>query len=167
MVCDHRPLKTEQHRVRLTLGGDVLEYLGDASSPAASLIESKLIFNSVVSDSHRGARFMSLDIKDYFLQSMLQEAEYMRIHGKYFLKDIREKYDIDSIISPDGFVYCKIKRGMYGLKETARLARDQLIENLKPFGYSPSVEAPNIWVHNTRRTKFCLCVDDFGVKYFS
>jgi hypothetical protein len=109
MVCDHRPLKTEKHRVRLTLGGDVLECLGDSSSPAASVIESKLIFNSVVSDSHRGAKFMSLDIKDYFLQSMLQEAEYMRIHGKYFLKDIREKYDIDNIISPDGYVYCKIK----------------------------------------------------------
>ena len=41
MVCDHRPLKKEQDRVRLTLGGDILDYLGDTSSPAASLIESK------------------------------------------------------------------------------------------------------------------------------
>ena len=98
---------------------------------------------------------------------MLQDAEYMRIHGKYFLKDIREKYNIYSIISPDGYVYCKIKRGMYGLKQAACLARDQLIENLKPFGYSPSVEVPNIRVHETRCAKFCLCVDDFGVKYFS
>jgi hypothetical protein len=55
MVCNHIPLKTEKHQVRLTLGGDVLEYLGESSSPVASLIESKLIFNSVVSDSHRGA----------------------------------------------------------------------------------------------------------------
>ena len=67
MVYDHRPLKTEKYRVRLTLGGDILEYSGDASSPAASLIISKLLFNSVVSDSHRGARFMSPDIKNYFL----------------------------------------------------------------------------------------------------
>ena len=67
MVCDHRPLKTEEHRVWFTIGGDVLEYMGDTSSTAASIIESKLLFNSVVSDSHRCARFMSLDIKDYFL----------------------------------------------------------------------------------------------------
>ena len=87
---DHRPLKTEKHRLRLTLGGDKLEYLGDLSSPAASLIESKLFSNSVVSDSHRGARFISLDIKYYFLQSTLQDSEYMRIHGKCFLDDIRE-----------------------------------------------------------------------------
>ena len=57
MVCDHRPLKTEKYRVWMTLGGDVLDYLGDASSPAASLIEAKLLFNSMISDSHRGARF--------------------------------------------------------------------------------------------------------------
>ena len=25
----------------------------------------------------------------------------------------------------------------------------------------------SLWTHTTRRTKFCLCVDDFGVKYFS
>ena len=129
MVCDHRPLKKEKYRVRLTLGGDVLEYLGDASSPAASLIESKLLFNSVISDSHRGARFMSLDIKDFFLQSILHDAEYIRIHSKYFLEDIRQKYNITSLIAPDGYVYCKIKRGMYGLKQAARLARDQLITN--------------------------------------
>ena len=81
----------------------------------------------------------------------------MRIHGKYFLDDIREQYDITSIIAPDGYVYCKIKRGMYRLKKAARLARDELIENLNPFGYYLSAQAPNIWVHKTRRTKKSAC----------
>ena len=167
MVCDHKPLKDEKYRVRLTIGGDVLDYAGDKSSPAASLIEAKLLLNSVISDCDKGARFMSLDIKDFFLQSNLPESEYLRIHGKYFLKDIRLKYGINAIIAEDGFVYCKVNRGIYGLKQAAKLARDQLIENLKPYGYSPSPFAPNIWKHSTRPTKFCLCVDDFGVKYFS
>ena len=60
-------------------------------------------------------------------------------------------------------MYCKIKRGMYGLKQAARLAIDQLVEHLKPFGYFLSKYAPNIWTHETRLTKFGLCVDDFGV----
>ena len=90
MVCEHRPLIPEKYRVQLTLRGDKLEYLEDASSPPASLLESKLLFNIVVSDSHSGARFISLDIKYYFLQSTLQDSEYMRIHGKCFLDDIRE-----------------------------------------------------------------------------
>ena len=108
MVCDHRPLKNGKDRVRLMLGGDVLDYFGDSSSPAASLLEAKLLVNSVIYDAHRGARFMSLDIKDYSLQSILDDPEYLRIHGNYFFSDIREKYDIDSIVAPDVHVYCKI-----------------------------------------------------------
>ena len=116
MVCDLRPLKKEKHRVRLTLGGDVLEYEGNASSPAASLLEAKLLINSTISDAQAGARFMSADLKDFFLQSFLEEPEYIRIHGKYFLSDIRQKYNIDAIIAEDGYVYCEAIRGMYGLK---------------------------------------------------
>ena len=167
MVCDYRPLKKEKFRVRLTLGGDVLEYDGNASSPAASLLEAKLMFNSVISDADKGARFMAADLKDFFLQSFLEEPEYIRIHGKYFLQDIRVKYNIDTIIAPDGYVYCKVIRGMYGLKQAAKLARDQLIKTLAPFGYHPTQHSPNIWQHTTKRTKFCLCVDDFGIKYYS
>ena len=65
MVCDPRPLKKGKDGVQLTLGGDVLDYFGDGSSLEASSIESKLLFNIVISDSHIGARFMSLDIKDF------------------------------------------------------------------------------------------------------
>ena len=167
MVCDHRPLKKEKFRVRLTLGGDVLEYEGNASSPAASLLEAKLLLNSVISDAHLGAKFMSIDLKDFFLQSILEEPEYIRIHGKYFVGEIRKKYHIDDIIAPDGYVYCEAIRGMYGLKQAAKLARDQLITTLKPFGYYPTTESHNIWAHTTRKTKFCLCVDDFGIKYYN
>jgi hypothetical protein len=55
-ICDLRPLKTEKHRVRLTVGGDKLLYDVDAGSPAASLLETKLIINSTISDAHKGAR---------------------------------------------------------------------------------------------------------------
>ena len=56
---------------------------------------------------------------------------------------------------------------MYGLKQAATLARDQLVEKLKPFGYYPTTESQNMWTHVSRSTKFCLCVDGFGIKYFS
>ena len=91
----------------------------------------------------------------------------MKIQGKYFLEDIRAQYDIDNIVADDGYVYCRINRGMYGLKQAAKLARDQLIDNLAPYGYFPDKHAQNIWLHKTKKTKFCLCVDDFGIKYHS
>ena len=66
MVCDHQPLKTEKYRVRLTIGGDKLDCTFDTASPAASLLETKLLLNSVISDAAKGARFITLDIKDFF-----------------------------------------------------------------------------------------------------
>ena len=47
-ICDYRPLKTEPHRVRLIVGGDKLDCTYDAGSPAASLLETKLILNSKI-----------------------------------------------------------------------------------------------------------------------
>ena len=85
MVCDYRPLKSDPYRVRLTVGGDKLDYFDDAASPVATLLETKLLLNSVISGAHKGARFMTIDIKDFFLQTFMKDAEYMRIHSKYFL----------------------------------------------------------------------------------
>ena len=96
---------------------------------------------------------MLADLKDFFLQSFLEEPEYIRIHGKYFLQDIRSKYNIDTIIAPDGYVYCKAIRGMYGLKQAAKLVRDQLITTLAPFGYHPTKHSHNIWQHTTKKHK--------------
>ena len=116
MICNYRPIKEEKYRTRLTIGGDVLDYDNNTSSPAASLLETKLLLNSVILDADIGARFMTADLKDFFMQSFLEEPVYIRIHGKYFFKDIQQKYNIDKITSEEGYVYCKILRGMYGLK---------------------------------------------------
>ena len=98
------------------MGGDILEYPDDASSPAASLLESKLLFNSTISYSRRGARFISCDLKDLFLENPMSRADYMRIHSKHFPPDIREQYEIEGLIAAGGYVYIKIIKVMYGLK---------------------------------------------------
>ena len=41
------------------------------------------------------------------------------------------------------------------------------MKHLKPFGYSPVPFSLSLWTHISKPTKFCLCVDDFGLKYFS
>ena len=86
MVCDYRLPKSEKWRVRLTIGGDKWDYFDKAASPAANLLETKLLINSTISDAYRGARFLGIDIKDFFLLLHLPhgQLEYMRIHSKYF-----------------------------------------------------------------------------------
>jgi hypothetical protein len=56
---------------------------------------------------------------------------------------------------------------MYGLKQAARLAFDNLVKLLEPNGYYPICASPGLWKHTTRPTLFTLCVDDFGIKYTS
>ena len=55
---------------------------------------------------------------------------------------------------------------MYGLKQAATLAYVNLVKNLAQFCYEPIQQTDSFSRHNTRPTKFCLCIDNFGVKYF-
>ena len=166
-VCDERPLKTEPYRIRMVVGGDKLSYESDAGSPAAGLIETKIILNSVISDAKYGARFFTADLKDHFLASPMERPEYMRIHISRFPPDIIRRYKLMEIVAEDGYVYVKIKRGMYGLRQAAILAYRHLVKVLAPHGYHPCKYSLGLWKHKTRKTVFCLCVDDFGVKYFN
>jgi len=55
---------------------------------------------------------------------------------------------------------------MYGLKQAAILAYDNLKANLAQNGYTPVIGTVGMWQHDTRRTKFCVCVGNFGIKYY-
>jgi hypothetical protein len=49
LVCDFKPNKTEKHRVRLTVGGDILDYSGDTETPTADITTFKILINSTLS----------------------------------------------------------------------------------------------------------------------
>ena len=166
-VCDHRPLKTEPWRVRITVGGNRLQYPDDSGSPATDLTETKILLNSVISDADQGSRFMTADLASFFLASPMHRPEFMKIHINKFPKDIQTRYKLNEKVTSNGYIYIKIKKGMYGLKQAAILAYDFIKKNLAPFGYKPIPGTVGLWKHDTRRTIFCLCVDDFGIKYFS
>ena len=136
-VCDYRPLKEEVYRIRITVGGDRLSYHEDAGSPAANLLETKIILNSTISDAHKGARFMTADIKDHFLATPMRDPEYMRVKIKYFPPDIIQRYHLNEKVTNTGWVYIKIKKGMPGLKQAALLAYEHLKNSLAPYGYYP------------------------------
>ena len=90
-VCNLRPLKTEPWRFCLVVGGDRLNYVEDSGSSASTLMETKISINSTISDAKKGARFMSYDLKYFFLASPMKESEYTKISMKYFPPDIITK----------------------------------------------------------------------------
>lgn len=129
------------------------------------MLETKLLFNSVISDAQKGARFCSMDLKDMFLHTPMKDPEYMKISIKYFFEDIQQNYNLYNIVQND-FIYIKIRKGMYGLKQVTVLAYIHLSKFLKDAIYYPIVGTLGLWAHKTRKTIFCLCIDDFGVNFF-
>jgi hypothetical protein len=68
-VVDIRPIKSETHRVRLTVGGNLIQYPGDFSTLSAHLTTSKCLCNSTISTE--GATYMCLDVKNFYLGTPL------------------------------------------------------------------------------------------------
>ena len=56
---------------------------------------------------------------------------------------------------------------MYGLKQAAILAYNNLQRSLKPFGYTPVTGTVGVWQHDMRPKKVYLYLDDFLIKYYS
>ena len=56
---------------------------------------------------------------------------------------------------------------MYGLKEAAVLAYDQLAGFLNSYGYHHVPGTSGLWTHTPKKTAFCLCIDDIALKYHS
>jgi hypothetical protein len=61
--CDCKPHKKEKERVRLTVGGDRLDYAGDVATSAADITTFKILINSTLST--KDASMMMMDIKNY------------------------------------------------------------------------------------------------------
>ena len=91
--------------------------------------------------------------------------QYMRIHKKIIPQEVLDKYNI--IFDDQDFTYVEIRRGMYGKKEAGVITFAQLVRKLKHFGYKPMPQTPGLWRHTSRKTALTLCVDDFGIQYFS
>ena len=92
VVCDDRPQKAEKRRVRWTAGGDKVDYPFDCATKTADLSTVKTLINSVISTPK--ARFMTMDIKDFYLNTDLPRPEFIRIPVDIIPDDIYEQYNL-------------------------------------------------------------------------
>ena len=162
IVVDYRPQKTEPHRTRLTVGGNLINYPDNVSTKTAEINTAKLLFNSVIST--KNAKFACLDIGNFYLGTPMDRYEYMFLPMEVIPQEIIEQYNLQEL-EHNGKIYLEIRKGMYGLPQAGILANEQLQRNLKPHGYYPCRYTPGLWRHKTRAITFSLVVDDFGIKY--
>jgi hypothetical protein len=162
IVCDYKSHKKEKERVRLTVGGDRLDYSGDVATSTADITTFKILINSTLST--KKAAMTMMDINNYYLGTPLPRFEYMKMLLSCFPDEIVQKYNLNAL-AVDGWVYIEIRKGMYGLKQAGLLANKLRQTRLAPFGYYPTHHTPGLWLHKTRPISFTLVVDDFAVKY--
>jgi hypothetical protein len=74
-----------ERRVRGTIGGDQVHYSGEKAAYTAALETIRILLNAVVSED---AKFLTADIKDFYLGTPLERYEYMRINLKHIPVDI-------------------------------------------------------------------------------
>ena len=65
----------------------------------------KILLNSAISDAQKGVRFISADIKDYFLATLMKEQEYIKVKYCYFPSNMHLKYNLDALVTKDGCIY--------------------------------------------------------------
>ena len=83
-VCTICPKKKEKNRTRFTVGGDKINYPGRVETPTADMLVAKILFNSVIST--KGAKFMTADISNFYLNTPLKRPEYVRLSLKAYQK---------------------------------------------------------------------------------
>ena len=163
IVASYRPEKADPNRIRITVGGDKINYPGDCGTPTADLLTVKLLLNSVIST--KDAKFMTLDIANFYLCTPLKRREYLKMKLTDFPDSVIAHYNLQEKATPEGYVYVEIKKGMYGLPQAGILAQELLEKRLNENGYKQSKYTPGLWTHTWRPICFTLVVDDFGVKY--
>ena len=74
----------------------------------------------------------------------------MKVHIKYFPQDIIDQYSLLSLQDVNGYIFIKISKGMYGLKQATILAYQQLALQLKAADYVPIIGSIGMWRHKSR-----------------
>ncbi len=128
----------------------------------ADLTTAKLLINSTISTP--GAKFLGINLVNFYLKTPMPNPEYMCL----CLDIIPDKnilhYNLCDIVTPHGWVYIKIWKGMYDLPQAGILANQLLEKCLATKGYCQCQHTPDLWCHVWKNITFCLVVDNFGIK---
>ena len=120
VVVDYRPEKIDPYCTRMTVGSNLIVYPSDWGKPTVDLLTVKLLLSSVISSL--GAKFLTIDIKNFYLNTPMERFEYMRLKLSNLPEDFVKRYNLEPKVDKNGQVYVEIRRRMYGLPQADLLA---------------------------------------------
>jgi hypothetical protein len=110
------------------------------------------------------AKFVGIDIKDFYLGTTMTQYEYMCTPQQMLPPTIVEQHNLTPLIH-NNRVYVEIKNDMCELPQTGKLANNQLIAVQASFGLHPVLLIAGLWQHKTCDITFYLVVEAFVAKY--
>jgi hypothetical protein len=141
-VCTERPEKAEPNQTRFTVRGDQINYPGEVATPTANLLIAKILFNSTI--SMPGARFMTMDISNFYLNLPLARPEYIQIKISYIPEEIINEYNLRNKVTESDHVHIEANKGMYGFLQAGLIANKLLEKQLNEHGYCQSKLIPGL-----------------------
>ena len=109
-VCNEQPEKSETNKTRFTVGGDSINYPGNVATPTAKMLVAKLLFNNTIST--KSARFMTIDISNFYLNSPLLHPEFIKIKLSNIPEEITNKYNLREKATSAVHVYIVADKSM-------------------------------------------------------
>ena len=78
---------------------------------------------------------MTANVKNFYLDTPMDEPEYMKIPVRLIPYEIKVEYKV-SDFEHSGYVYVKINKGMYGLEQAGLLENELLAKRLSKHGFN-------------------------------
>jgi hypothetical protein len=88
------------------------------------MILFKILTNSIISTPN--AKCLMIDIKDFYLNTPMKRPEYMHLKLTDIPDEVIEHYNLRELATTDGYVYCEVTKGMYGLPQAGIIAQELL-----------------------------------------
>ena len=96
--------------------------------------------------------------------SNLVDSEYVKFNYNLIPQRIIDHNKLDTIVD-NGFIYAKINKAWYGLKQSGKIAHNNLVKHLNKYDYVQAEHIDGVFVHKLWDISFTLVVDNFGIKY--
>ena len=144
--------------------GNLIKYPFEITTRTANITTSKVIWNSKIST--RGTRYMCASAGNFYLATLLDRLECMRIPIELVPQEFIDANNLASKIK-NGYIYMKIIRGIYGLPQSGVLANKLLKQNdsKNMITTKSTTHSRTFHTQDLPNMVYTIVVDDFGVQY--
>jgi hypothetical protein len=123
------------------VGGNLIDFLGDVSTPTADPTTAKLVVNHTLSSAN--AKYMFGDIKNFYLGTPMERYEYMCLPLAILVQEIIDACNLNDI-AHNCNIYVEIHQGMYGLPQAGIIGNQLPTKRLQLHGYYQCRHSPGL-----------------------